>query len=199
MQSWIKYATPERQEEVLQSLIKAWDEIVAPNVVDACCVLAGRVATEALRYMDIRHLVVPIDALAFNSAAFDLIGEVPADEWGDSEAWSVGAMTTDLEANWSGHVVVVTDDWFLDLSANQFNRFNRSIVLPNRMLVKREHFTAWQKFNNRLLYTFIDGTYYCWQPTHDERFRNSYDWRDGYRRFSGRVIRSMKESLRHPR
>lgn len=109
------------------------------------CVEATRIAVAVMRRLG--HDVGPLacDVMAANSAAWRLIGErVPVTRW-PPNAWSKGAMC-DLTPSapirqepgrrkgFGGHLVVVGDGWFADLTAEQFHAPDLGILCADAII-----------------------------------------------------------------
>ena len=127
-------------------LAELWDgPVTAPGSKDGVCIDSARIAVEVLAKVGVKAKAVATQVLAANAAAVPLLNAgVPIADWPD-EAWTLGVELgpaphpgTGKEpyrrTGWTGHVVVVGEHekgrWMLDLTAAQFNRPSKGILIP---------------------------------------------------------------------
>ncbi len=185
---------------VEEALGVVWRDVIAPQVprVDAC-ILAGRVASETLRYFGVDHEVCPVEVLAANDVAVEEMAAgrgVP--EW-PADAWSVGCSSTaggDGDG-WAGHLVVATKDRFVDLTAAQMDRSVYRIVTGGPLVV------PWDRFEIFAHAPFfvgmgvsIEAGVYAWAGDPENRsYRAAPDWRSNWRSLVGPAIREVRARL----
>lgn len=113
------------------------------------CVEACRIVRAVLGQLGVQTRPMACDVMAANAQAVELINQgLPAQSWGVG-AWSIGcccdstrpAPISDEPARkrgFGGHLVLVGDGWFVDLTAQQFHRPELGIVVASA-LVGRWH------------------------------------------------------------
>lgn len=110
------------------------------------CIEVSRIAVAVWRRLGIDCKPVACDVVALNAAGRVLADtKVPIASW-PSFAWSVGAESggriehdgSGVEPHrltaWSGHLVVHGRDWFADLTAQQFSRPDKRIVIDGAIV-----------------------------------------------------------------
>lgn len=108
------------------------------------CIEASRIAVATWRKAGVSCRAIAADVLAFNAKAFGLwqLG-IASDQW-PSDAWSVGCWcdrgisrtgSSGETHTFNGHLVVVGDGWLADLTAQQFNRPQYGIHVPETVLI----------------------------------------------------------------
>lgn len=173
------------------ALAKAWVDVAAPVVEPRACILAARLASEVFSYFAVEHEVLPIWTLVANDAALGLIvDKVPSSSW-PREAWTVSAGAhADLGDGWAGHLAVVTDSHFVDLSAAQFDRPQRSILVGGPLVVPIDAMA----FDEMWRFPVRCGWYH-WGAEENDSYRSSGDWLSNWKRLAGPMIRSVKTHL----
>lgn len=114
------------------------------------CITATAVGVAALTRLGVSCRPLPCAAWAGNAAALPAFIErrpLPLDGWSvgidpDAPASAVpdrGASYTEPyrrgPSGWNGHLVIAGDSWVLDLTAAQFHRPQRGIVVPGPVLI----------------------------------------------------------------
>lgn len=105
------------------------------------CVEATRLAVAVLQAVGLDARPLACDVMAANARAVPLLlDHVPVRSWSPG-AWSTGSKCDDppAQANlqeptrrrgFAGHLLVAGDTWFCDLTAEQFHRPSKRIVVP---------------------------------------------------------------------
>ena len=130
---------------MVETLSSVWLRGAAPRLTtDGACVASARFGLEFLKHAGIESWVTQLDAIALDEQSYRemLNGEGPT-------GWSVGALSvTEVPNKWNGHVVVETNDWFIDLTAGQFDRPDKGIVFGHGLCVPVgeliDHVGIWQ-------------------------------------------------------
>jgi hypothetical protein len=130
---------------MVETLSSVWLRGAAPRLTtDGACVAGARFGLEFLKHAGIESWVTQLDAIALDEQSYRemLNGEGPT-------GWSVGALSvTEVPNKWNGHVVVETNDWFIDLTAGQFDRPDKGIVFGHGLCVPVgeliDHVGIWQ-------------------------------------------------------
>ena len=135
---------PEELPMLVESLAQVWMLGAAPKVVQNACVAGARFAVEYLRRVGVEAWATQVDALALDEQSYQ---DVLAKR--NPTGWSVGALSlTTVPNTWNGHVVVETQDWFIDLTAGQMSRPHKEITILNGLCVPTEkllyHENVWQ-------------------------------------------------------
>lgn len=196
------------QEEIAQCLVDCWNTDVRPHVVENACVLAARITSEVFSYFNISHWILPMMAMSMNDKMLDhQIANTPPKDW-DKSAWSVGvgfpnmvATNADLRQGegFEGHLVVVTKNLYIDLTAYQMSRPQHgidtggSLLLPVDSIVQPYYLNdafpyEWGKIpikEGHLLVTW-NGNY---------SYKDSNDWKKNYKVQSGSIIRTIRNRL----
>lgn len=188
--------------DVLKALCDAWAEVVAPKTQVPACILAAAVSREALKYFGLgpKTDVVPVAATATNEDGYEYVrAEVPAVAWPD-EAWAVyaGSQSKDLDPGrgWSGHMAVLVDGYYVDLTAAQFDRPAKEIETGGALLIHRSQFELVEFGGGSYWHVPLVKGHYLWHPEpKNDRYRGTPDWTRNRRHFAGDVIRYMREVL----
>lgn len=130
---------------MIETLSSVWVRGAVPRLTTAgACVAGSRFGLEYLRQVGIDCWVTQVDAIGLDEQSYEevLNGEGPT-------GWSVGALSvTEVPNKWNGHVVVETNEWFVDLTAGQFDRPDKGIVFGHGLCVPVgelvEHVGVWQ-------------------------------------------------------
>lgn len=159
------------------SLGEVWTRGVAPRLVQNSCVAGARFAIEYLRLMGIDAWATQVDALALDEKSYAdiLCGNEPT-------GWSVGALSLTTVPNaWNGHVVVETQDWFIDLTASQFDRPERGIIMGSSVCVPTDrlahHVGVWQ--GDWFEAPAVRGHYLFRDAVVQKDITQAPDWHDG--------------------
>lgn len=126
-------------------LASVWLNGAAPRLSDSsACVASARFGWELLHWAGVEAWVTQVDAIGLDEQSYMEVinGEGPT-------GWSVGALSmTEVPNKWNGHVVVETNDWFIDLTAGQFDRPDKGIMFGNGLCVPvgelTHHVGVWQ-------------------------------------------------------
>lgn len=119
------------------------------SVVNSC-IFSTRVAQEVLSRVGLTVRAQPVWVTVFNRQAKALADEgIPMASWPDS-AWSVGTDERNPcgETGWNGHLVLILrrpgkPRLLMDMTADQFNRPDRGIVLDGSVLHNLPTGTSW--------------------------------------------------------
>jgi hypothetical protein len=141
----IENRTQVDEQIVMETLSSVWLRGAAPRLTtDGACVAGSRFGLEFLKQTGIEAWVTQVDAIALDEQSYRemLNGEPPT-------GWSVGALSvTEVPNKWNGHVIVETNQWFIDLTAGQFDRPDKGIVFGNGLCVPTgkliDHVGIWQ-------------------------------------------------------
>ena len=198
----------ETERKILDSLVELWNSEVRPHVVTNACVLSARLASEVLDYFGIKHRVLPMSVMAMNDEMLKHQQEdVHYTAWSPT-AWSVGVgfgqmVATNKDSRdgtgFDGHVVVVTDNHYIDLTAYQFNRVEHrintggSVVIP--MTDITYPFTLSSEMPNEWIYIALQQGHLLMAPNGNDEFKDSPDWRTHYKRQAGDIIRQIRTRI----
>lgn len=169
------------------------------------CIEAAKYATLLLRGEGVECRAMACDLVTFNATGLVFFeAGAPMSTWPD-EAWSVGlecdrvvAANSKLESGrrkgFGGHVVVVGEGWFLDLTAIQVARPRKLIVIPGPIVGPYTAEPGWVRCNLPLggiaQYRFRPE-FKSWRTTHAWRSDPDRDYlatmRDAMRREMARV------------
>lgn len=179
------------------------------------CIEAVRIATAVLPAAGVACRPMPCDALVYNAAARELVtAGVPLADWPaaahslgvavDGDAYAERGMVPGgrggaLEpggslsepyrrSGWAGHLVTVGDGWLLDLTAGQFARPDRGIVVEDAIAGPLEEASAGVEVD------LDEGgiLVYRWRPE-AARWRRTPAWRQDVRR---ELVELMVERIR---
>jgi hypothetical protein len=123
------------EEQVLRGLVSAWIQLrsqltATPNA----CILAANFARRILPRFYVSTFVRPVGVIAFNREGWEAIcyGQPLT-----GDAWSVGCSSrfTTSDFAYDGHVVIQTSNWYLDLTAEAFERPEHNIVMGGPVLI----------------------------------------------------------------
>ena len=198
----------ETERRVIDALVELWDSEVRPHVVTNACVLSARIASEVLSHFGIQHEVFPMAAMAMNDEMLKHQQEgVHYSAWSPT-AWSVGVgfgqmVATNKDSRdgtgFDGHVVVVTENHYIDLTAYQFDRLEHhintggSIVVPMGEL--KYPFTLSTEMPNEWIYLSLFEGHLLLTPNGNSSFMDSPDWCLHYKRQSGDIIRKIQAKI----
>lgn len=120
------------EDLMVKTLTQTWLKGVAPRLSTvSACVAGARFGSEYLKRFGIKSWAAQVDAIGLDEQSYQemLNGEGPT-------GWSIGAISvTDVPNKWNGHVVVETNEWFIDLTAGQFDRPDKGILFGNGLCV----------------------------------------------------------------
>jgi len=178
------------EEQIVRALARAWDEEIAPNVHPACCILASRCARETLLYFNLSNQVLPLKVYCYNESGFDN-RFTPLENWHD-EAWGVGTGELAGKNEYAGHIVVLSQNWFIDLSAKQYDRPQKGILTGGSIVKSRDEIVF---LRTEAQFPLKQGIYTMRLNAQNQSFKKSPDWLKGYRDYSGILIRTVKDLL----
>lgn len=198
----------EAERLVIDPLVELWNSEVRPHVVPNACVLSARIASEVLTYFGIKHVTLSMAVMAMNDLMLEHEQSArPYNTW-DPEAWSVGvgfsqmvATKTDYRdpSGFCGHVVVITEHHYLDLTAYQFDRLEHGIetggsrVIPLSEII--HPFTLNPESVNTWFYTKLKQGHMVMLNNNNNDYKNSPDWRTHYKRQTGDIIREIQTRI----
>lgn len=191
--------------DILSGIRRGWDTHVRPYVKSNSCVLASRVAHEVLTYFGVAHEVLPTMAIAMNSLMKQHYMDSLHHSLWSPEAWSVAvgfpnavALRQDSREpqGFDGHLVVATSQFYLDLSASQFDRPERSIKTGGSLLFNHDTITRFQFPKEDFYWNYFpidEGSFFFRLLSGNDSYKNSPDWRTNYKSFAGDIIRSIRD------
>lgn len=164
----------------VEAVARAWEAMwrsgLDRTVSHRCCILAARVSTNVLGRLDVDARAVAFDWALFNEPARQLAAAgVPFDQWPEF-AWSVYAGQEAPGNGYPGHVVTVTDDALVDLSAAQFHRPGR-IELDGPLIIANPDRLPWPQRGEHIEWRMGNLTVMA-RATGDKGFRVAPDWAD---------------------
>lgn len=133
---------------VVEALVEALPDDFATTVGiqgrKGRCIEAVRIVTAILPRMGVPCRPLACDVRAAGSLALDLLARrVPPARWPDqarivevecdAEVSGASFQEPNRRKGFGGHLVVVGDDWFLDVTAPQFHRPDRGIHVPGAL------------------------------------------------------------------
>jgi hypothetical protein len=194
---------------VIDPLVRLWNTEVRPQVTPNACVLSARIASEVFTYFGIKHEVISMAAMAVNDKmlAHQRAG-LHFKEW-DADAWSVGVgfgdnmIATGKDSRdgngFDGHLVVVTESFYVDLTAYQFDRIGQGIDTGGSLVVPREEVTFPFVLNegspNSWFHISLKEGHLLVLNNGNNAYKNSPDWRNHYKRQTGDIIRSIRDEI----
>lgn len=192
------YDLPDLELSAIQAIAREWANITTnlpPNKLGAC-ILAARTATETLNELNIRNEAVPIAAVVENDAmrATHMTGVLNDDAWNVCCGKFSNIVQDDEEGAWQGHIVILTENYFVDLTATQFARPAKNIYIPRSIIVPTSDIktvsipfyketTTWAKW---FAFTLPSGRgRYLFRPQYENTdYMNGRDWKTGHERFN---------------
>lgn len=179
-------------------LAQTWRRTMAPQLTPSCCILAARMATNALTALGVRSIEIPVAVAAYNQRGWEE-RNLPIKDW-SPDAWSVGASSRQVayqfrqDGGFDGHVVVGTENFVIDLSAPQFDRPMRSIVTGGPLVARWEAFEVVSRSSRKI--GLLEGVYLIEAEPWNTGYKESLDWKRGWRKFGGEFVENLKDSLR---
>lgn len=200
--------TFDKERFIAESLVECWNKDVRPHVVENACVLAARITSEVLSYFDINHWIMPMMAMSMNDKMLEhQKSNVHYTDW-DKSAWSVGigfpnmvATGRDLRTGngFDGHLVVVTKDLYIDLTAYQMSRPERGIDTGGSLLMEINDieypYYLNDSFSNKWGKVPIKQGHLLMTYNGNNAYKDSVDWKKNYKIQSGLIIRSVRHLL----
>ena len=198
--------TSKTQREVLDHINRGWQDFrkevpLTPNA----CILAANYAHRVLEMFDINHRVRPIGATVFNQRGWELFAErIPANQL-PPEAWSVHCSSRSenrMVNGWSGHVVIETDEFFVDLSAEQFSRPQHEIQIFSPLIVPRSSIRELPsgtpvhelgRTEHAYIFDLGSGIYTFYYEDWNRVYEKARDWHRSYRELGlGKVVNAIQ-------
>lgn len=187
------------------------------------CVAGSWMAKEVLTYFGLNVKAVPVNVMAFNDKALDLIQkQVPHADW-PNDAWAVGAHHGGLDRDdiikttppdgrpgWDGHLILHADvapvllgmdleedttGIGLDYTAWQMSRPERDLNVSPCGFPVPLFFWEGELVSFR---QYSEATMNYQYAKENRGFRDAPDWKDGHKRYDkyvGQMIRMMRDSL----
>lgn len=196
--------TIKTEQEVLEHISRGWQDFrsqvpLSPNA----CILAANYVHRVLEMFDIDHKVRPIGATVFNRKGWELFG-TPANEL-PPEAWSVHCSSRSeqlLTSGWSGHLVVETKDFFVDLSAEQFSRPDHQIQIFSPLIVPMSRISELPsgtpvhqlgRTEHAYIFDLGSGIYTFYYEDWNKIYQKARDWHRSYRELGlGQVVQAIQ-------
>lgn len=133
-------STVDREMIVLRELANYYETCVEPTLgTHRACVLATRITNLMLTEFEIPHVVTHIDSFIVNDDWWDFVNsksDLDITRLPET-AWSIGCNSaeTPKKNGFPGHLVVETDNYFVDLSSRQFDRPQHNIITAAPLIV----------------------------------------------------------------
>jgi hypothetical protein len=197
------------ERKVIDELVALWNSEVRPHVVPNACVLAARITSEVLGYFDIKHDVISMAAMAMNDKMLAHENEGRSHLNWDEDAYSVGvgfgesAVWTRNDSRdgrgFDGHVVVVTKNFYIDLTAYQFDRPQFGIETSGSLVAPLSDFvfpyTLSPNSINSWYYLALTKGHMVVLNNQNNQYKNSPDWKIHYKRQTGDIIRTIRQNI----
>lgn len=199
----------ETERKVIDHLVDLWNSEVRPNVMTNACVLSARIASEVFTHFNIEHTVRPMAVMAMNDKmlAHQQNGDTYT-AW-DADAWSVGVgfgqsmVATNKDSRQSngfdGHLIVTTDNFYVDLTAYQFDRLEHGINTQGPLVVPISDvvypFTFSSDALTYWLYISLEEGHLVMTSNKNYTYENSPDWRIHYQRQVGDIIKEIHNRI----
>lgn len=198
----------EAEREVINALVDLWNSEVRPHVTTNACILSARITSEVLKSFNIEHAVFSMAVMAMNDEMLhNQQNEVLHTAWSPT-AWSVGVgfgqmIATNKDSRdgtgFDGHVIVVTDNHYIDLTAYQFDRLEHHIDTNGPLIVPMADvihpYTLTPNSPNQWIYVPIQEGHLVMAPNKNEDFYNSPDWQIHYQRQTDDIIRQIRARI----
>lgn len=194
-----------REELVVTKLTDIWRQIYVPKLVPNACVLSSRVASEVLTYFGIQHDVVPVCAYAINEKMHEhWRNKTPISMWED-DAYSVGISPDAVLTNngidrrephgFEGHLIVITNNHLLDLSALQFHRPQHNIFVDGPILATKTAVETVSFGEHELVRIILEQGLLFYENLRTNKYLKSNDWRKNYRPITSNIIKKMRPEI----
>ncbi len=185
------------EEHVVWALGTVWSQRIAPDVPENSCILASRCAQEALTFFNVQNIVAPVGVICYNKVAWDEKALAPSER--SVFNWTVASTSRDINVEYKsdtggfdGHVVVCTPRFLVDLTISQFDRPLKGIVSGGAIVAEVSRNAGL----DALVLGLEEGCAFMWGEPENSAFRKSPDWKTNYKKWSGILIRDMKELMR---
>lgn len=199
------YQLPDIELSAIKAIAREWVDIDATLPQKNACILAARVASQALNDIGIDHELVPIASVVENEAmrAVHMTGLMNDDAWNVCCGKFINFKQDHEEGSWQGHIVIFTDNYFVDLTAPQFSRPAKNIIIDRPLIIPisdlqnykipfYEKTTTWTKW---IGFPLPSGRgRYLMQPQLDNlAYMHGRDWKTGHLRFN--ITDNVKKRL----
>lgn len=139
--------------DILRNISTEWLKLKKERQIQKnACILSANFAHKMLDVAGLPHLVRPVGVTVFNRRGWELFG-TPLKSL-PPEAWNVhcSSLVPDDPNNhgFSGHVVIETRRFFLDLTADIFSRPKHGIVLTKPLIVPMKDIHVCNREKNEL-------------------------------------------------
>ena len=176
--------------DVVSVLINDWLDNIGAQIAVNSCIAASTTAVEVLRYFDIPAEAVACDVAFSNAEAWELFERhVPNELWPDS-AWSVGSAHEQIndDNGYNGHVVLLVADMLIDITAPQYHRPKKGIIISGPIVADRPA-------GDDLVVRDDTGTIGFYRLQRDrKRWKHTPDYRMRTKN-AGEMIRRMREQF----
>ena len=195
-----------KETAVLEVAKDFWLREVAPVTVPNACILASRIITVALAKYNVQCWATQVDAVCWNAEGYRLRNDLNAFR-SSPTAWSVGVMSepsdrwlrdevlagnNPFERKFFGHLIVETQNHFVDFTAGQFDRPQHGIVTGTPLAVPYSRLTetkdGWVVPIQEGVYVFRDAQY----PASPQ---GTPDWDTNYKADAKRLIEELRPLL----
>lgn len=108
------------------------------------CINATRVTIDVLRKFHIKAKPLSVECTAVNGKCAELLikyGHLPQTDEETEQWWGQGAFVFKIDTgparpgHWNGHVVTIANGHIIDAAVGQFNRPDKSLLIPESILV----------------------------------------------------------------
>lgn len=176
--------------ELVRRLGELW-----PIETERTCIASTRLALTALARLGVKGRAVACEVIAANAAALPLIGRVLVADW-PPEAWSVGVRIEPSpydgtaepfrQSGLSVHVVAAGDGWLLDVTAPQFHRPLRDLIVPRPILALTD--------GRQLVPVDLERGGLLTYRLHPEvaRFRTTHAWQSADLSWAGQLAEAVR-------
>lgn len=197
------------EQRAVNALADFFSSEVQPRMRDLrSCVMAARLATKSLDRIGIPNQFSHVDATCLNDEWLHhaQLGtpaeEVPLTAWSIS-VWSNHDLVFRPSGNYdpngfSGHLIVETENFMIDLSAQQFDRPQHEIITGGPLVVPLSDLTEVRQgfvLNETWSVPIELGHYWFNDAVLPTRPSNSNDWRYGYRDFLPDCVKAMRRAM----
>lgn len=196
--------TSKTEKQIIEEITRGWQNLRSqvPLAINAC-ILAANYTHRVLDAFEIEHKVRPVGATVFNRKGWELFG-TPSGQL-PPEAWSVHCSSRSahvLENGWSGHLVVETKEFLIDLSAEQFSRPAHQIQIFSPLVVPRENIKELPsgtplhdlgRTDQAFIFDLGSGIYTFYYEDWNKVYQKAKDWHRSYAELGlGQVVRAIQ-------
>ena len=203
------HITLEDEKRAVNALADFWSSEVQPNMRTlSACLMAARLATKALDHIGVSNQLSHVDATCINDDWLHhaLSGNPAAKR--PSSAWSLAVWSNHDQVfqsagrfnpnGFSGHLIVETDNFMIDLSAQQFDREQHRILTGGPLVVPLKDLTEVRHafvLNETWSVPIKLGHYWINDAVLPSTPSDSDDWRRGYRDFLPDCVKAMRLAM----